>query len=117
MIVSRRSLLPTDFDGLQIFDYSAGCDWPASLAVIEVEPGARHREARSKRSNKYYLLIRGQVTFKLDGQEHLLSNGDFCFVRQGQTFAYQNRSADPATLVLVHTPPFDINDEEFILVD
>lgn len=114
MIISRNSLSPIDFDGLQILDYSAGQHWAASFAVIEVEPGRRHREARSRRSDKYYLVTRGEVTFWLDGQKYPLSEGDFCIVPRGRRFAYANESADPATLVLVHTPPFDMNDEEFI---
>jgi quercetin dioxygenase-like cupin family protein len=117
VIIPLSSLSPFEFSGLRIFDYSAGRDWAASIAVIEVEPASRHPEARSKRSDKYYLVTGGEVTFELDGQEHLLSSGDFCFVRRGQRFAYANRSSERATLVLVHTPPFDINDEEFIQPD
>lgn len=114
MIIPQSSLPPIDFDGLKIFDYSAGRDWAASIAMIEVEPERKHPEARSKRSDKYYVVTGGEITFQLDGREHLLSRGDFCFVRCGQTFAYANRGSEPAILVLVHTPPFDIDDEEFI---
>jgi hypothetical protein len=40
--------------------------------------------------------------------------GDFCFVKRGQRFSYSNQSSDLATLVLVHTPSFDLSEEVLI---
>ena len=43
----------------------------------------------------------------------MLSAKDFVFVEQGKRFAYRNDSSSPATLVLVHTPSFDLESEVF----
>ena len=114
MIVTRKSLTPIDFDGLRILDYTAGQNLGSSLAVIEVPPATRHAEALSKRSDKYYLVIEGEVRFVLDGRACDINLGDFCFVRCGQRFSYSNAGSEMATLVLVHTPSFRLDDEVFV---
>lgn len=114
MIVKRESLTPIDFDGLRIFDFTAGQHLGSSFAFIEVPPGMRHAEAWSRRSDKYYFVASGRIQFALDGHTFDLSAGTFCFVRRGQHFGYRNDGAELATLVLVHTPDFRIDDEVFV---
>jgi mannose-6-phosphate isomerase-like protein (cupin superfamily) len=114
MLLSRSELSPIDFHGLRIFDYTAGESLGSSVAVIEVAPGARHAEAYSRRSDKYYLVSGGQVRFVLDGETHVLKAGDFCLVKQGRRFSYSNETSALATLVLVHTPSFDLREEVFV---
>jgi mannose-6-phosphate isomerase-like protein (cupin superfamily) len=105
---------PIDFNGLRIFDYTAGQSLGCSFAAIEVAAGARHAEAWSRRSDKYYLVSSGEIRFVLDGEPHVLRAGDFCFVRQGRRFSYSNETPELATLVLVHTPSFDLREEVFV---
>ena len=114
MHVARSSMSPLIFDGLRIFDYTAGQPLGSSVALIEVPPGVRHKEAWSRRSDKYYLVVGGNISFVLDGNEHAMSVGDFCFVKQGRRFSYSNQSAALATLVLVHTPSFDLGAEVIV---
>jgi mannose-6-phosphate isomerase-like protein (cupin superfamily) len=113
VIISRESLSPIDFGGLRIFDYTAGYDLSSSLAVIEVPAGARHMESWSECSDKYYLVTAGVIQFELEGHTSCLGVGDFCLVRRGRRFAYFNPSSGPATLVLAHTPNFDLAAEKF----
>jgi mannose-6-phosphate isomerase-like protein (cupin superfamily) len=105
---------PIDFHGLRIFDYTAGQSLGSSMAAIEVAPGAKHAEAWSRRSDKYYLVSSGEIRFVLDGEPHVLKAGDFCFVKQGRRFRYSNETSKLATLVLVHTPSFDSSQEVFV---
>ena len=114
MFVPRNTMSPIDFDGLRIFDYTAGQSLDSSVAAIEVAPGARHAEAWSRRSDKYYLVSSGEVRFVLDGAPHLMKPGDFCFVKRGRRFSYSNEGSELATLVLVHTPSFDLRDEVLV---
>lgn len=114
MLVSRSDMTPLDFHGLRIFDYTAGQTLGSSLAVVEVMPGARHAEAWSRRSDKYYLVSGGEIRFVLEGEPRVLKAGDFCFVKQGRRFSYSNDGSEPATLVLVHTPSFDLRAEVFV---
>ena len=114
MFVAGTSLKPIDFAGLRIFDYTAGHDLSSSLALIDVPSGARHAEAWSRRSDKYYLIVAGAILFVLDGVETELTTGDFCLVPQGSRFRYSNLTPSPARLVLVHTPPFDPSAEVFV---
>jgi mannose-6-phosphate isomerase-like protein (cupin superfamily) len=114
MLLSRDEMTPVDFDGLRIFDYTAGQSLDASVAAVEVAPGARHAEAWSRRSDKYYVVGSGQVRFVLDGAPQTMKAGDFCFVKKGRRFSYSNESLEPATLILVHTPSFDLREEVFV---
>ena len=113
MFLSRSSISSVDFHGLRIFDYTAGQSLGSSLAMIEVGPAVGHKEAWSLRSDKYYLVVAGEIRFVLDGNEQLMTAGDFCFVKQGRHFSYSNNSSSVAKLVLVHTPSFDLDAELF----
>jgi mannose-6-phosphate isomerase-like protein (cupin superfamily) len=114
MLLSRSTMSPIDFGGLRIFDYTAGQPFDASVATVEALPGARHAEAWSRRSDKYYVVASGEIRFVLDGVPHAMKAGDFCFVRKGRRFSYSNESAQPATLVLIHTPSFELEAEVFV---
>jgi mannose-6-phosphate isomerase-like protein (cupin superfamily) len=114
VIVRRDSLAPIDFGGLGIYDYTAQQDLGSSLAVIEVPPAARHAEAYSRRSDKYYLVTQGHVRFVLEGEAFDLGPGDFCHVRRGQRFSYSNERPAAAELVLVHTPGFRLEQEVMV---
>ena len=43
MLLSRGEMSPIDFDGLRIFDYTAGQPLDASVATVEVAPGRTSR--------------------------------------------------------------------------
>ncbi|HEX6998588.1 MAG TPA: cupin domain-containing protein [Gammaproteobacteria bacterium] len=107
-------MTPSDFGGLRIFDYTAGRTESSSVALIEVPPGVRHPQAWSRRSDKYYVVAAGQITFVLDGTAHVMRAGDFCLVRRGRRFSYANESDGLATLLLVHTPSFELAEEVFV---
>ncbi len=113
MLVRKASLEAIEFHGLKIFDYTTDSNIKSSIALIEVPSGAVHPEAWSERSDKFYLATAGTVTFTLDGEQFILGSGDFCHVRQGCRFGYTNDSEQGATLMLVHTPSFDLNSERF----
>ena len=114
MHVARRTVTALAFDGLRIYDYTAGQALSSSIAIIEVPSGGRHAEAWSRRSDKYYLVLSGEIELVLDGESRLLEAGDFCYVKKGRRFSYANKTANVATLVLVHTPSFDLREEVFV---
>ena len=113
MKIGRESLDSVDFEGLHILDYTAGQGTRSSMAEITVPPGAQHRKAWSKRSDKYYYGISGKVEFVVDGKAFDLAAGDVCIVSKGQRFSYENRDKETARLLLVHTPSFDLDSEVF----
>jgi mannose-6-phosphate isomerase-like protein (cupin superfamily) len=113
MIVRRRSIEPIRFGDLEICDYTEGEETRSSMATIRVPPGARHGRSWSKRSDKYYLVTEGRLSFSLGGTWHELAKGDFCMVRQGERFDYENRTNAPVAFVLFHTPRFDLESEVF----
>ncbi|MBH8572015.1 cupin domain-containing protein [Nostocaceae cyanobacterium CENA369] len=113
MILKSETLAPFNFEGLSILDFTAGLNTSSSVARISVLPNTYHRQAWSKRSDKYYYVLSGQLNFILDEQENILKAGDLCIVAQGQKFSYVNRTNQPVEILLIHTPDFDINAEVF----
>ena len=107
-------MLPFDFEGLSIRDYTAGLETSASLAVITVPSGGVHREAWSERSDKYYYVVSGTVEFSDAGAARELSAGDFCLVRKGDHFSYRNTGETAAILCLFHAPSFCAESEVFV---
>jgi mannose-6-phosphate isomerase-like protein (cupin superfamily) len=114
VFVRKDSLEPIDFDGLSIFDYTANAELGSSLATIDVPPGGGHPKAWCRRSDKYYFVTDGRVQFTVDDGISDLTKGDFCFVRRGIVFSYENVSNEPAGLILVHTPAFELSAEVFV---
>jgi mannose-6-phosphate isomerase-like protein (cupin superfamily) len=114
MIVRRDAVELLIFNDLRIRDYTAGRDVSSSLATITVPPGVRHPEAWSRCSDKYYYVLAGQLRFGLDDEEHDLMAGDLGLVYQGRRFWYENQTSEPATLLLVHTPSFNLESEVFV---
>ena len=81
--VRRDGLTPFDFSGLKISDYGpAGA--LASVAEIAVPPGASHAEARSSRSDKYYLVVEGAVSFTVSGSPVALAAPDLLVIEIGE---------------------------------
>lgn len=113
MIIKHDAVNLIEFDGLKIFDYTTGQKYSSSLAEISVPVGVRHKRARSKRSDKYYYVAHGHVSFTVDNETAGLSTGDVCIIRQGQCFSYVNNGIENAKLILVHTPGFDLKSEVF----
>lgn len=113
MIIKTDAVKAFDFDGLEIRDYTSNISGSSSLAIIKVRSGAKHKRAWSKRSDKYYYLTRGEIDFTIDSNVHRLREGDFCLVRKGQIFSYENKSDGVSELILVHTPSFDLSSEVF----
>jgi mannose-6-phosphate isomerase-like protein (cupin superfamily) len=103
-----------DFGGLSILDYTADADLGSSLATIDVPPGASHAKAWSRNSDKYYFVIHGGVRFMVGDEITDLAAGDFCFVRRGTVFSYENVNGEAAGLLLVHTPAFELAAEVFV---
>jgi mannose-6-phosphate isomerase-like protein (cupin superfamily) len=113
MKIELESVTPFDFDGLEIRDYTAGRDDSSSLAEITVPAGVRHRLAWSRRSDKYYIGLRGRLQFTVGDRVFELAAGDLCIIRQGDRFSYENRTEEVAKVLLVHTPSFDLSQEVF----
>jgi mannose-6-phosphate isomerase-like protein (cupin superfamily) len=111
MIIRADAPAKILYEGLTVTDYTGSSGLGSSVAIVEVPPGARHPRAWSKRSDKFYLVIDGHVRFSLGDVDYELGPRDFCHVRRGERFAYENPAPSPATLVLVHTPSFELDAE------
>ncbi len=83
------------------------------MAEFMISAGARHKRAWSRRSDKYYYVVNGQLSFIINDQVVDLSTGDACIIRQGLRFSYENKTGAIARLLLVHTPSFELGEEVF----
>ncbi|MBN1399092.1 MAG: cupin domain-containing protein [Bacteroidetes bacterium] len=113
MVIRKKEITAIDFGGLEIFDYTAKCNDKSSFAVIRVKPNVNHQLSRSKRSDKYYYVINGNIEFLINNEIITLNEGDFCIIKKGDKFLYKNNSNEIVTLVLVHTPSFILEEEVY----
>lgn len=111
--IRRSEVEPLAFGDLHIWDYKPDRALGASLALIQVRPGAAHDRARSTRSDKYYYALNGLVEFRVGEIEYWLAQGDLLIVPRGEWFDYRNSGNETATMILVHNPPFSMDAEEF----
>ena len=111
--IKKGSVPSSSFHDLVIHDYTANLNSSSSFAVITVPPRSSHPKARSKRSDKYYFVKSGSITFALDNDELTLCQGDLLFIKRNNWFSYYNRSNKMAELILIHTPCFSIEEEQF----
>ncbi len=113
MIIRKEDVNAMDFNGLTIFDYTAKCKEKSSFAVINVPPDVSHQLSWSKKSDKFYYVINGKIDFMINDDNFILNKGDFCIIKKGDKFKYKNNFNEDASLILVHTPDFDLNEEVF----
>jgi mannose-6-phosphate isomerase-like protein (cupin superfamily) len=108
------SATPFDFDGLCIRELTPGSLESASIATIDVPSGARHRTARSSKSEKLYVCLEGFISFVVQNRETTLGPLDVLHIPTHEWFSYFNESGKPAKLLLIHIPPFDLASEQFL---
>ena len=113
MKIERESLEAFEFYDFEIRDYTAGREGSSSVAEITVPAGARHERAWSKRSDKYYYVIEGRISFIVANQVLNITSGDVCIIHQGTRFSYENQTGETAKLLVVHTPSFELAEEIF----
>jgi quercetin dioxygenase-like cupin family protein len=111
MKIAKASIAPIDYFGLRIVDYTSGGKLSSSVAEITIDPGTSHPKAYSKRSDKYYYVVSGNLEFTIENDSYSLAPGDVCIIVKGQRFSYRNATGDMAKVVLVHTPEFDVQSE------
>ena len=113
MFIKQERVETIEFDNLKIVDYTADHDMSSSIAEITVPVDASHKVSWSRRSDKYYYIVKGNMTFTVNEQTCSLSAGDVCVVQKGERFSYANMGPENAKLVLVHTPNFILECEAF----
>jgi mannose-6-phosphate isomerase-like protein (cupin superfamily) len=113
MIIKHNTIKPIDFERLEIIDFTAGQHNSSSFAEITIPAGISHKLSWSNRSDKYYYVVQGKINFTLEDDSYELFAGDVCIVPKGKHFRYKNIGDTEAKLILVHTPRFKIEYEEF----
>ena len=111
--VRRANVEPFAFGDLQIWDYKMSGERGSSIALVQVKPSVSHGLARSTRSEKYYYVLSGMVEFEVGRISYWVTQGDLLVIPRGEWFDYRNSGRDMATMILMHTPPFNLEDEEF----
>lgn len=114
MKITKASKDPIDYYGLWIVDYTSEIKVSSSVAEITIDPGTNHPKAYSKRSDKYYYVVSGNLEFIIENDSFYLAPGDMCIILKGQKFSYRNTAGQPAKVVLIHTPQFDLQSEVLV---
>jgi len=111
--VSYSNLAPYDFKGLKIKELTPDDLTSASVAEVEINPGVKHKMARSLKSDKIYICIEGEIAFHVESEYIRMEPGDLLFIQRDEWFSYQNDKDNISRVILVHVPPFDLESEQF----
>ena len=112
--VKTVGVAPFDFEGLEIRDLIPGLLPSASVAHVDVSPGAVHATAKSTKNDKFYICIAGNPTFEVNGQRIQLGPLDLLVIQRDEWFNYRNETDDAAVLFLIHVPPYDSDGDVFL---
>jgi quercetin dioxygenase-like cupin family protein len=110
--IRRSDVEPLAFGDLHIWNYQPGDALGASLALVQMRPGALHERTRSNRCDKYFYVLGGLVEFQAGEIEYWLAQGDLFVVPKGEWVEFRNGGNDTATLLVVYNPPFSMDAEE-----
>ena len=111
--VKLKNVAPLDFGGLVIRDPALASLTSASVALIDVPPGASHPRAKSVESDKLYVSVSGTLSFTVDGTPIEMEPFDLLVIPRGEWFGYENQGDATVTVLLVHVPPFNLESEVF----
>ena len=110
--VNYSAIVPFSFYDLVIRELSPEGYETLSVAEVRVLPGAAHPKARSTKSDKLYICIEGTVSFEVNGESKLLAPLDVLLIPVSEWFFYRNDGSMESRLLLIHSPPFDLDCEE-----
>ena len=114
LYVQTKEVTPYDFEGLEVRELIPGLLPAASVAHVEVQPGAAHATSRSSKNDKLYICIAGKPTFEVNGEQIELGPLDLLVIQRDEWFNYRNESDEAAVLFLIHVPPYDSGGDEFL---
>ncbi len=111
--IRRADAQPFAFGDLQIWRYEPGRGASSSVALVQVKPGGAHGRARSTRSEQYCYVLSGLVEFEVGQITYWLTQGDLLIVPRGEWYDYRNTGPEVASLLVIHTPSFRLEAEQF----
>jgi quercetin dioxygenase-like cupin family protein len=74
-----------------------------SLMQLELPQGKGAPPHRHPWDEAYYVLA-GEVKFLVDGQQHVVTAGDFLFAPGGSVHAFEGLSAEAARMLIIDAP-------------
>lgn len=112
LYVKTKEVTPYDFQGMAVRELIPGLLPAASVAHVNVPPGAVHGAYKSTNNDKLYICISGNPTFEVDGESIVLGPLDLLVIQRDEWFDYRNETSDAAVLFLIHVPPYDSDGDE-----
>jgi quercetin dioxygenase-like cupin family protein len=94
--------------GLGIFTRLTGADTQGAYSLFEyvVPPGLGGPPTHiHSREDELFICVQGQVRIELDGQEHILGQGDSLLMPRGVPHMFHNPFDDETKIVAVVSPP------------
>jgi quercetin dioxygenase-like cupin family protein len=94
--------------GLGIYTRMTGADTKGAYSLFEyvVPPGLGGPPTHiHSREDELFICLQGKVRIELDGQEHVLSQGDSLLMPRGVPHMFHNPFDDETRIVAVVSPP------------
>ena len=114
LYVKTKEVTSYNFEGLEVRELIPGLLPAATVAHVEVQPGAAHPTSKSTKNDKLYICISGEPTFEVNGEHLELGPLDLLVIQRDEWFSYRNETDATAVLYLIHVPPYEPDGDEFL---
>ncbi|HEX2153934.1 MAG TPA: cupin domain-containing protein [Acidimicrobiia bacterium] len=110
-ITHYEDVSPYQFADLWLRELSPAVMQSGSIAEITLPIGVERPSRRSKKVDRVYVGLDGDVEFTVEGESALLHPGDVIHIAQGEEYGYFNGGQKEARLLLFRSPAPSIPEE------
>jgi quercetin dioxygenase-like cupin family protein len=101
-----RTPQPLNVLGTEVFVKVANTDTESAVAIFchSVAPMYGPPLHRHSREDEWFYILKGEITFEIDGKRITLHAGSSAFAPRGTTHTYKNSTNEAAEILVVVTP-------------
>lgn len=110
-ITRYEDVAPYQFADLWLRELSPAAMQAGSMAEVTLPIGVERPSRQSKKIDRVYVGLAGEVRFTVDGESILVGVGDVIHIAQGEEYGYFNGGQEEAKLLLFRSPAPSAPDE------
>ncbi len=103
-ITRYQDVAPYQFADLWLRELSPAVMQAGSIAEVTLPIGVQRPSRRSKKVDRVYVGLVGEVHFTVDGESVHVGRGDVIHIADGEEYGYFNGGQEEARLLLFRSP-------------
>lgn len=103
-ITRYQDVAPYQFADLWLRELSPEAMQAGSIAEVALPIGVQRPSRRSKKVDRVYVGLAGEVHFTVDDRSVHIGPGDVIYIAEGEEYGYYNGGQEEARLLLFRSP-------------